>query len=128
MKATEKAADYYIKRKSMTGFDVDENHDGERYLSFDENRRIIADGKDLLPLTREQKETWFIQAKYLKPLTDVENLQLFLRDGDTDRPYIVAKDGFFVVAVIVPAPMKQRWLTWLRGIYEHPAQIGGDDE
>jgi len=120
---TEKAANYYIRRESLSGFSTVDNDDEEEWLDYSENRRLLIDGKDLLPVTMSQCKTFFIQTKYLKPLADTEQLQLFLRGGGTDRPYIVAKDGMFVVAIIMPAALKASARTWLGSVHERAAQI-----
>ncbi|MBR2410155.1 MAG: hypothetical protein IKB08_00360 [Clostridia bacterium] len=44
-----------------------------------------------------------IEEKYLKPLADLEQgYELYLRYTDENKPYIVAKEGMFLRAVILP--------------------------
>ena len=124
---TDKAADYYIRRQALAGFNVADDDDGEEHLDYDTDRRLIVDGKDLLPVSMPHRKTFFIQTRYLKPLKDAEQLQLFLRDAGTESPYIVAKDGMFVVAVIVPTPLKASARLWLGAIHGNAAQIRDDE-
>lgn len=120
---TDKAADYDIRSQALSGFNVADDDDSEEYLDYDTDRRLIVDGKDLLPVSMPQRKTYFIQTRYLKPLKDAEQLQLFLRDAATESPYIVAKDGMFVVAVFVPTPLKASARLWLGAIHGNAAQI-----
>lgn len=120
---TDKAADYYIRRRELPGFNVADDDDGEEYLEYDTDRRLIVDGKDLLPVSMPHRKTYFIQTKYLKPLKDAEQLQLFLRDAASDTPYIVAKDGMFVVAVIMPTRIKASARLWLGTVHGQAAQV-----
>lgn len=44
-----------------------------------------------------------IEEKYLKPLSDLkQGYELYLRYTDENKPYIVAKEGMFLRAVILP--------------------------
>ena len=75
-----------MPREALAGcFNVADDDDGEEYLDYDTDRRLIVDGKDLLPVSMPHRKTFFIQTKYLKPLKDAEQLQLFLRDAGPVR-------------------------------------------
>lgn len=63
---------------------------------------VVYDGGILKPL-QTRNGISFIQNKYLSPLEDViEMVQLYERATPQGTPYIVAKTGFFLAAVIMP--------------------------
>ena len=51
-----------------------------------------------------------IEEKYLKPLADLEQgYELYLRYSDRNKPYIVAKAGMFLKAVILPCEVVDKF-------------------
>lgn len=64
--------------------------------------RIIVGGYELISFMTRQGLV-FIDAEYITPLTDVaDNIEYYHRVSGDNRPYIVAKVGMFMVAVIMP--------------------------
>lgn len=68
----------------------------------EESLSLVYDGGVLKPL-QTRNGISFIQNKYLQPLEDViDMVQLYERETPQGTPYIVAKTGFFLAAVIMP--------------------------
>lgn len=68
----------------------------------EESLSVVYDGGVLKPL-QTRNGISFIQSKYLSPLEDViDVVQLYERETPQGVPYIVAKTGFFLAAVIMP--------------------------
>lgn len=85
------------------GINLDDVDPTERRLS-DDGLSVVYDGGILKPL-QTRNGISFIQNKYLSPLEDViEMVQLYERATPQGTPYIVAKTGFFLAAVIMPYP------------------------
>lgn len=83
------------------GINLDDTDPTERRLD-DESLSVVYDGSVLKPLSTRNGIS-FIQSQYLSPLEDVMDiLQLYERETPNGAPYIVAKVGFFLVAVIMP--------------------------
>lgn len=83
------------------GINLDDVDPTERRLS-DDGLSVVYDGGILKPL-QTRNGISFIQNKYLSPLEDViEMVQLYERATPQGTPYIVAKTGFFLAAVIMP--------------------------
>lgn len=83
------------------GINLDDVDPTERRLS-DDGLSVVYDGGILKPL-QTRNGISFIQNKYLSPLEDViEMVQLYERETPQGAPYIVAKTGLFVAAVIMP--------------------------
>ena len=83
------------------GINLDDVDPTERRLS-DDGLSVVYDGGILKPLQTRDGIS-FIQNKYLSPLEDViEMVQLYERATPQGTPYIVAKTGFFLAAVIMP--------------------------
>ena len=83
------------------GINLDDVDPTERRLS-DDGLSVVYDGGILKPL-QTRNGISFIQNKYLSPLEDViEMVQLYERATPKGTPYIVAKTGFFLAAVIMP--------------------------
>ncbi len=63
---------------------------------------IVYSGKTLKPL-RTRRGLVFIESRYLSPVSDVlDVLELYERITPSGTPYIVAKAGFLLQAVIMP--------------------------
>ena len=111
----EKAADWRIKRQDMPeGFDTTDEGSGEEIVVYDTYRRIMWNGYDLLPATSGIGKTYFIQAKYMKPLTDADPV-LALRYTEKGTPYFVAKAGMFAEAIIMPMKSTPELADWMTG-------------
>lgn len=66
-------------------------------------------GYSLIPLKTEVGLVC-IEEKYLKPLADLEQgYELYLRYSDRNKPYIVAKAGMFLKAVILPCEVVDKF-------------------
>lgn len=63
---------------------------------------IVYSGKTLKPL-QTRRGLVFIESRYLSPVSDVlDVLELYERIAENGTPYIVAKAGFLLQAVIMP--------------------------
>lgn len=117
-----KAADWYVRRSDFPQkYDPADVNAGEE-LNWSECNRAIVEGKDMLPLLG-RAGTYFIQTKYIKPITDSEALQLKLKYTDDDIPYIAAMDGVFLAAVIMPVRIKDTEREWLGQIYSGAVRL-----
>ena len=103
---SEKAADFLIRRIGMpeslcTG---DTDTSGDQELDFDLSMRIVWAGTDYLPLRTKLGRTYLIRTKYIKPIEDAEQIRFSLRHQNAGDgwPYIAAKDGMFLTALILP--------------------------
>lgn len=68
----------------------------------EKNLSVTYDGRGLKPL-RTRNGIIFIQGKYLSPLDDViDMVQFYERVTSSGTPYIVAKTGLLIAAVIFP--------------------------
>ncbi len=66
-------------------------------------------GYTLIPLKTEMGLVC-IEEKYLKPLSDSEQgYELYLRYTNENKPYIVAKEGMFLRAVILPCNVVDKY-------------------
>lgn len=64
--------------------------------------KLQYSGYLLIPL-RTEAGLVCVEEKYLRPLTDSDNgFELYLRYTNENKPYIVAKEGMFLRAVILP--------------------------
>ena len=115
----EKAADYYIRRKDMAELWETEDTDpsGDAELSFDLDCRICYNGTDYLPMSTSDGKTYLIRTRYVKPLEDAEQIRFTLRHTNQGegRPYIAAKDGMFLTAIIMPEDSGKEKGTWISG-------------
>ena len=90
------------------GINLDDVDPTERRLS-DDGLSVVYDGGILKPL-QTRNGISFIQNKYLSPLEDViEMVQLYERATPQGTPYIVAKTGFFLAAVIMPYVISKKF-------------------
>ena len=103
---SEKAADFLIRRIGMPESFCAEDTDisGDQELDFDLGERIVWGGTDYLPLRSKLGRTYLIRTKYVKPIEDAENIRFALRHRDNGQgePYIAAKDGLLLTALILP--------------------------
>lgn len=85
-----------------------------------ENITIGYAGRVLRPL-RTSQGIVFLDTKYLEPLGDiVDAVELFERIDGNSRPYIVAKMGFVLVAVIMPYDViKDDFVKQLQDLTKH---------
>lgn len=131
----EKAASWTIKRQDMPeAYDTNDAGAGEGITAYDTFRRIMWSGYDMLPATSGFGRTYFIQTKYMKPLTDADPI-LSIRYTKRDQPYFVAKAGMFIEAIIMPmktSPDMTNWMSQtLKGVASarcyYQEEIGTDE-
>lgn len=90
--------EYALPPKEINFEDTDES---ERPIE-EENISIMYAGRVLKPL-KTRRGLAFIDSRYLSPLSDVlDALGFYERITPYGTPYIVAKDGFLLQAVIMP--------------------------
>ena len=132
----EKAANWRIKRQEMPeSLDTSDEGSEEEIVVYDTFRRIMWNGYDMLPATSGYGKTYFIQAKYMKPLTDADPV-LALRYTGKGLPYFVAKEGMFAEAIIMPMKTTPDLAQWMTGMVNGIAnarffdqhEIGTDEE
>lgn len=104
----------YVESDFPEGYNSSDDAEEEE-LSYDSDFRCMLNAKDLLPCATGKGEVYMIQYKYLKPVSDSENLRLTLR-GDSGYPYIAVKDGMFLVARIMPVIVREKDINMLRGL------------
>lgn len=132
----EKAAAWRMKRQEMPdAFDTTDEGTEEEIVVYDTFRRIMFNGYDMLPATSGFGKTYFLQAKYMKPLTDADPV-LALRYTRKGTPYFVAKEGMFAEAIIMPMKSTPDLAQWMTGTINGMAnakfyeqhEIGTDEE
>ena len=130
------AAAWRMKRQKMPdAFDTTDEGTDEEIVVYDTFRRIMFNGYDMLPATSGFGKTYFIQAKYMKPLTDADPV-LALRYTRKGTPYFVAKEGMFAEAIIMPMKTSPELADWMTGTINGMAnakfyeqhEIGTDEE
>lgn len=83
------------------GINFDDTDENESMIEQD-GLSIVFSGKTLKPL-QTRRGLVFIQSRYLSPVSDVlDVLELYERFMPNGTPYIVAKAGFLLQAVIMP--------------------------
>lgn len=88
-------------QRAPQGINLSDADPTERRVDED-GLSLVYDGGMLKPL-QTRRGISFIQSKYLSPLEDVADMvQLYERETPQGAPYIVAKTGFFLAAVIMP--------------------------
>ena len=132
----DKAANWRIKRQEMPEvYDVtDDGDEDEEIVTYDTFNRVMFKGYDLMPATTPSGKTFFLQARYMKPLTDADPV-ITLRYTRAGTPYYVAKAGMFAEAIImptVPSPDLAEWMTTItegtaRARYTVQREIGTDE-
>lgn len=87
--------------ESMPGVNIEDNDDGER-LTDRSGLYISYNGRELKPLLTADSIT-FIDTMYLKPLLDkLSSIEFYERRTTDGKPYIAAKAGLILQAVIMP--------------------------
>ena len=116
---TDKAADMLIRDIPMPEpYDTEDEGEEEEELRFDLASSITYNGTELLPLMTPDGRIYFIKIKYLRPITDCEGLRLSLRRTDGGQSYVAAKDGMFLVAIIMPLLPKDYMQEWLCDLHQ----------
>ena len=108
----EKAANWRIKRQDMPSAYDTSDEGNEEFLQYDMNCRLLFAGLDQMPVMAPDGKVYFIQARYMKPLSDADPI-LALRYSKRGQPYIVAKAGMFAEAVIMPMALNPKLSEWL---------------
>ena len=95
-------ADWFVKHMSIPdGISFDDTDANERIIEQG-NLSIVYAGKTLKPL-QTRRGLVFIENRYLSPMSDyMDVLELYERFTPSGTPYIVAKAGFMLQAVIMP--------------------------
>lgn len=94
--------DWYVRSTGIPdGINLDDIDETEKPVER-EAISIVYSGKTLKPL-RTRRGLAFIESRYLSPVSDVlDVLELYERITPSGTPYIVAKAGFLLQAVIMP--------------------------
>lgn len=94
--------DWYVRSTGIPeGISLDDVDETEKPVER-EAISIVYSGKTLKPL-RTRRGLVFIESRYLSPVSDVlDVLELYERITPSGTPYIVAKAGFLLQAVIMP--------------------------
>lgn len=93
---------YFVKTLGVpVGISFEDTDETERHVER-EGISIIYSGRTLKPI-RTTRGLVFIESRYLSPVADVlDVLELYERRTTDGAPYIVAKAGFLLQAVIMP--------------------------
>ena len=93
---------YFVKTLGVpAGISFEDTDETERHVER-EGISIIYSGRTLKPI-RTTRGLVFIESRYLSPVADVlDVLELYERRTTDGAPYIVAKAGFLLQAVIMP--------------------------
>lgn len=93
---------YFVKTLGApAGISFEDTDETERHVER-EGISIIYSGRTLKPI-RTTRGLVFIESRYLSPVADVlDVLELYERRTAEGTPYIVAKAGFLLQAVIMP--------------------------
>jgi len=93
---------YFVKTLGVpAGISFEDTDETERHVER-EGISIIYSGRTLKPI-RTTRGLVFIESRYLSPVADVlDVLELYERHTAEGAPYIVAKAGFLLQAVIMP--------------------------
>ena len=93
---------YFVKTLGVpAGISFEDTDETERHVER-EGISIIYSGRTLKPI-RTTRGLVFIESRYLSPVADVlDVLELYERRTAERTPYIVAKAGFLLQAVIMP--------------------------
>lgn len=94
--------DWLVRYRDIPeGINFEDTDANEKMIERD-NLSIIFSGHTLKPL-QTRRGLVFIQSRYLSPVSDVlDVLELYERFTPNGTPYIVAKAGFLLQAVIMP--------------------------
>lgn len=95
-------ADWFVRHMDIPeGISFDDTDANERIIEQG-NLSIVYAGKTLKPL-QTRRGMVFIESRYLSPMSDyLDVLELYERFTPSGTPYIVAKAGFMLQAVIMP--------------------------
>ena len=93
---------YFVKTLGVpAGISFEDTDETERHVER-EGISIIYSGRTLKPI-RTTRGLVFIESRYLSPVSDIlDVLELYERITPGGTPYIVAKAGFLLQAVIMP--------------------------
>lgn len=123
-----KAADMEIRSGDMPEvYDTDDSETAGRTLIWDTDKRIILGGADLLPCSTSSGEVYFVREQYIQPIVDCEGLQLVLKETEEDVPYIVAKEGMFTVALLMPYDIGVDGRGWIGSVYNGARRLKAED-
>lgn len=112
-----------IKQATMPEDINTDDTDAEERAAKEDEISIFYNSSELQPL-RTSRGITFIQRKYLDPLDDVMGMvQLFERTTASGQPYIVAKAGLLIAAVIMPYSIKERLITQLEEIVQECRRV-----
>ena len=94
--------DWFVRVRDVPeGINFEDTDANEKMIERD-NLSIIFSGHTLKPL-QTRRGLVFVQSRYLSPVSDVlDVLELYERFTPNGTPYIVAKAGFLLQAVIMP--------------------------
>ena len=118
----DKAAEIYTETGGFPGGYDSADDSEEDELLFDTYRRVLLDGRDMVPLREPGGKVYFVQTKYLKAVDDSENLRMTLRFSEGGKPYIAVKDGLFLTAIIMPIKLLPGSTDWFGQIYNGAVQ------
>lgn len=108
---------YFVKTLTVpAGISFEDTDATERHVER-EGISIIYSGRTLKPI-RTTRGLVFIESRYLSPVADVlDVLELYERRTAEGAPYIVAKAGFLLQAVIMPYDViNQQFVESLQGL------------
>ena len=108
---------YFVKTLGVpAGISFEDTDETERHVAR-EGISIIYSGRTLKPI-RTTRGLVFIESRYLSPVADVlDVLELYERRTTEGTPYIVAKAGFLLQAVIMPYDViNQQFVESLQGL------------
>lgn len=84
-----------------------EDTDTSEYFIEEMGVSVVLNGTTLKPF-RAKDGVLFVNSKYLAPFSDVRDIvQFFERRLDNGQPYVVAKAGFMIQAVIMPFQVQE---------------------
>lgn len=108
---------YYDERSLPNDFNFND-YDSSEIMLEREAFSIAGAGYSVLPL-KTKSEIIFANERYLKPFSDMEQIELYLRKNNTDVPYIAVKNGMLLVGIIMPSDIiSERFLKNLESLYE----------
>lgn len=114
--------DWLVKYRDIPeGVNFEDTDANERIIEQG-NISVVYTGKTLKPL-QTRRGLVFIESRYLSPISDVMDvLELYERFTPSGTPYIVAKAGFLLQAVIMPYDaINAQFVAQLRSLAEQCA-------
>ena len=97
---------FRIEDKLPVSFNFDNNDECESFADESEIH-IIYGGRTLRPIHTDEGIV-FLNVKYLAPLSDADNVEIYKRYSTGDTVYFVAKVGYEVQAVIMPVDIMDK--------------------